>query len=183
MTRLIIANEGDDVRGLFWSCSCVPGRWWLSDIGSSRRADEEFSLSSLTQGYGSILLSTLFLLRHKAIPLSLRSTSILSPTLVAVIRLGLLGIVGLFFLFLNFCLSFAFWLHPAVSFLYLAPSGPAHIEASTIRIVLSHAIFLLSHKREWNTVVEAVVVLISQPHAKEESPTQLKAKFLSLNLH
>lgn len=114
--RLMSNSEGDDVRGLFFfffkSCSNASRQWWLSNIGSSRGADEEFSLSSLTQGYGSILLSTLFLFHHKLLPLSLYSTSVLSQTLVAVIRLGLLGDNDPVFLCLNFCLSFAF---PALS--------------------------------------------------------------------
>lgn len=60
------------------SCSNASGQWWLSNIGSSRGADEEFSLSSLTQGYGSILLSTLFLFHHKLLPLSVLHLSLIA---------------------------------------------------------------------------------------------------------
>lgn len=82
MIRLISDNEGDVLK-TFFSCSCVSGRWWLSDIGSSQGADEGFLLSSLTQGYGSILLSKLFLSSTaKLLPLSLYSTSTSSSILL-----------------------------------------------------------------------------------------------------
>lgn len=105
-------TEGDDVPGLFFfffnPAAVYRGRWWLSDIGSSRGADEEFSPSSLTQGYGSILLSTLFLLHHKTpsfclSPLHLQSYRQLS--LLSFLA-ACLAITAPFFLFLNFCLSF-----------------------------------------------------------------------------
>lgn len=69
VTRLTWNNQGDGWGGfrfLFWILQLSKrGRWWLSDIGGSQGADEEFPPSSLTQGYGSILLSTLFLFHSK----------------------------------------------------------------------------------------------------------------------
>ena len=137
----------------FLSCSCVSGRWWLSDIGSSRGADEEFSLSSLTQGYGSILLSTLFLFHHKLLPLSLYSTSILSPTLLLSLVSPCLGSRPCFFSQFLFVLRV-----PALCLsLYLPLSGLPHIEASTIRIVLSRAVFSLSHNLHLNETAQKLL--------------------------
>lgn len=52
-------------------------RWWLSDIGSGRGADEEFPLSSLTQGYGPIMLNAHFYFHHQLFSLSRCSNPIL----------------------------------------------------------------------------------------------------------
>lgn len=52
-------------------------RWWLSNIGSGRGADEEFPLSSLTQGYGPILLNSHFYFHHQLFSLSCYSNPIL----------------------------------------------------------------------------------------------------------
>ena len=62
-----------------------PAAVYQSDDDSAISAAVEVlmksSLSSLTQGYGSIMLSTLFL-HHKLLSLSPHSTSTLSPTLL-----------------------------------------------------------------------------------------------------
>lgn len=88
----------------------------------------------------------------------------------------LVGDRGLVFLFFDFYLSFAFLLYPNVSPLYLSPAGPAHIEASAIRIVLSRTVFSLPHNLHLNEtqLAEAAVVLVSQPHADEEIPTPIR---------
>ena len=122
------------------------GRWWLSDIGSSRGADEEFSPSSLTQGYGSILLSTLFLLHHET------PSFCLSPLhLQSYRQLSLLSFLAACWgsrpHFFSPSISVCPSPFPALSLcvLPLSPtpgSGPAHIEASIIRIGLSRGCFL-----------------------------------------
>lgn len=103
-------------------------------------------------------------------PLSLYSTSILSQTSLAVIRLGLLGITVLLF-FVSVCSSL--WLLALFHFSspYLSPSGPANIEPPLLTIVLSHTVFSLSHNLHLNeTQWEKLLVLISEPHADKENP-------------
>lgn len=84
-------------------------------------------------------------------PQSLSFVSLLHLNLitnfVAVISLGLLGITGLFFCF---SISICPLRSCSVPFFYLSPSGPPHIEASTLRIVLSHTVLSLSHNLHLN---------------------------------
>lgn len=150
VTRLTWNNQGDGWGGflfLFWILQLRKrGRWWLSDIGGSRGADEEFPPSSLTQGYGSILLSTLFLFHGKT-P-SFVSLLHLQPTLFLSSIPARWGSLPCFFSIsicppppdsvpLHLSLSLSLW--PA-----------SYIEASIISVVLSHTVFSLSHSLHLN---------------------------------
>lgn len=153
----------------FISCSNVSGQWWLSNI-DSRGADEEFFLSSLTQGYGSILLSTRFLFTTNSF-VSLPHLNLISnfarchPSQLA-------GDHSPVFLCCRFVHHFCSSLCSTTSSPYLSPSGPANIELPLLTIVLSHTVFSLSHNLHLNeTQWEKLLVLISQPHADEENPS------------
>lgn len=134
MRSVMTDNEGVMLQALF-SCSCVSGQRWLGDIGRSCGADEEFSLSSQTQGYGSILLSTLFLFHHKLCFVSLFHLNLITSSVV-VICLKLWGITAMCFCF-------------PVCHLFSC-SFPPH---------LSWSVFPFSHCRHFN---EAAAVLIFQ---------------------
>lgn len=150
VTRLTWNNQGDGWGGfrfLFWILQLSKrGRWWLSDIGGSQGADEEFPPSSLTQGYGSICWARSFSFTAKLHLLSLYSTY---SQLCSCHPSQLVGDhCPVFFLFLFVLpLPDSVPLHLSLS-LSLWPA--AYIEASIISVVLSHTVFSLSHSLHLN---------------------------------